>query len=90
VEIPVTHVLSTGQILSGRIDLLVETDLGCILIDHKASGHNTTQWDALAASYGGQLAAYRTAVETATGKPVIESWLLLPVAGGAVRIDTIS
>lgn len=90
VELPVTQILSTGQILSGRIDLLVETELGWILIDHKATGHSSHQWDALAASYGGQLAAYRAAIETATRKPVIECWLLFPVAGSAVRIDTIS
>jgi hypothetical protein len=34
----------------------------------------------------GQLVAYSTAIETRTGKPVTESWLLLPVSGAGIRI----
>jgi ATP-dependent helicase/nuclease subunit A len=37
--------------------------------------------------YFGQLAAYGNAVERATGKPVLESWLFFPVSGGAARIE---
>jgi ATP-dependent exoDNAse (exonuclease V) beta subunit len=86
VEIPITHNLPTKQISSGRIDLLLETDRGWVLIDHKAGGQNSSQWESLAADYGGQLVAYSTAIETCTGKPVTESWLLLPVSSAAIRV----
>lgn len=36
-EIAVQHILKSGQILNGRIDLLLETENGLILIDHKSS-----------------------------------------------------
>jgi ATP-dependent helicase/nuclease subunit A len=86
VEIPITHRLPTYQISSGRIDLLLETDRGWVLIDHKSGGQNSSQWESLAADYAGQLVAYSTAIETCTGKPVTESWLLLPVSGAAIRV----
>ena len=41
---------------------------------------------ALSPKYGGQLAAYRETVEAVTQVPVLESWLVLPVAGAAVRV----
>jgi ATP-dependent exoDNAse (exonuclease V) beta subunit len=88
VEVPITQSLANGQILSGRIDLLVESESGWILIDHKAGGQNSSQWQKLAAGYGGQLAAYGAAIEASTRRPVSESWLLLPMSGFALRVKT--
>jgi ATP-dependent helicase/nuclease subunit A len=87
VEVPITRVLKNGQVLSGRIDLLLRTDDGWILFDHKSGAQNSSQWDNLAANYGGQLAAYSEAIEVVTGVPVKETWLVLPVAGVALRVD---
>jgi ATP-dependent exoDNAse (exonuclease V) beta subunit len=84
-EVPVTALLSNGQILNGRIDLLLETDQGYVLIDHKSSPLGEAQWDEIVGSHQGQLAAYAGAIEAATGSKVIEQWLWLPVAGGMVR-----
>jgi ATP-dependent exoDNAse (exonuclease V) beta subunit len=86
VEIPIAQVLDNGQIINGRIDLLLKTKAGWILIDHKSGAQNSTQWDKLAAGYGGQLAAYGGAIKAATGVSVVESWLVLPVAGVALRV----
>ena len=80
-EIPVEALLDTGQILQGRIDLLLETSEGWVLIDHKSSQLGAEHWDELAVEHAGQLAAYAAAVERATQRPVVESWLFLPVAG---------
>ncbi|ODS93853.1 MAG: hypothetical protein ABS45_00350 [Comamonas sp. SCN 65-56] len=84
-EVPVKALLPNGQILNGRIDLLLDTPQGFILIDHKSSPHESRQWGELAGRYQGQLAAYADAIERATGHPVLEQWLWLAVAGGAVR-----
>jgi ATP-dependent exoDNAse (exonuclease V) beta subunit len=86
-EIAVQSILPSGQVLNGRIDLLLETNTGWILIDHKSSQLAPHHWDKLATEYGAQMAAYAKAVEQASGQRVVENWLLLPVAGGALRID---
>jgi ATP-dependent exoDNAse (exonuclease V) beta subunit len=90
VEIPVTHVSGKGQLMSGRIDLLLKTQSGWILIDYKSGAQNSSQWNILAATYGGQLAAYSAAIEAATSVPVLETWLVLPVAGTALKVLTAS
>lgn len=85
-EIPVKASLSNGQILNGRIDLLLETAAGYVLIDHKSFPGGKDQWGKLAQEYGGQLAAYAQAIENATGNPVLEQWLFLPVAGHVFQV----
>ena len=86
-EMAVQHMLSNRQVLNGRVDLLLDTEQGWVLIDHKSSQLAADHWDQLASEYGMQMAMYAQAIEQATGRPVIEKWLFLPVAGGAVRID---
>lgn len=86
-EAPVEAILGSGQVLQGRIDLLLETQGGWILLDHKSNPQGPEKWEGIAHDYSGQLAAYGNAVEQVTGKPVLESWLFFPVSGGAVRIE---
>jgi ATP-dependent exoDNAse (exonuclease V) beta subunit len=86
-EWPVEAILTTGQVLNGRVDLLVDTGSHWVLIDHKSNPGARSFWPELANTYGGQLLAYQAALEMATGKPVKEIWLALPVAGGAIRIE---
>ena len=85
-EYPVQAVLTNGQWLNGRIDLLLETPAGWVLIDHKASPFGPDRWDRLAAEHGGQVFSYADAVHRATGREVSECWLYLPVAGGGVKL----
>lgn len=86
-EIPVQSVLANGQILNGRIDLLLDTADGWILIDHKSSVLEQAKWSTLAPKYAAQMSAYASAIEKATGRKVVEAWLFLPVAGGCVRMS---
>jgi hypothetical protein len=86
-EYPVQRVLENGQVLEGRIDLLLKTIKGWVLIDHKSSPLGVDHWDHLAGEHIGQLHAYAKAIEAADGKSVVESWLFLPVAAGGVRVD---
>jgi ATP-dependent exoDNAse (exonuclease V) beta subunit len=85
-EIEVQSLLESGQVLNGRIDLLLETDEGWILLDHKSSQLAPEHWDQLAVEYGPQLGAYARGVEQASRKNVLESWIFLPVAGGALSV----
>lgn len=85
---PVKTRLPNGQIINGRIDLLLETDRAFVLIDHKSSPFSEDRWSELVDAYQGQLMAYANAVEVATGKAVVEQWLLFPVAGGAVQCSS--
>jgi len=43
----------------------------------------------LAQTHGGQMLAYKEAIEHVTDRPVEEMWLLLPVAGAALRIEEV-
>jgi ATP-dependent exoDNAse (exonuclease V) beta subunit len=85
-EIAVQSTLANGQVLNGRIDLLLDSMEGWVLIDHKSSQLAPEHWDQLANEYGAQMAAYAKAIEKASGKPVMEQWLYLPVSGGGVRL----
>jgi len=85
-EVPVEAMLDNGQVMQGRIDLLLETQGGWILLDHKSNPQGPEKWPEIAHEYSGQLVAYGNAVAQATGKPVLESWLFFPVSAGAVRI----
>jgi ATP-dependent exoDNAse (exonuclease V) beta subunit len=85
-EIAVQSLLGSGQVLNGRIDLLLELDEGWILFDHKSSQLASEHWDQLAMEYGAQLGAYADAVELATHKNVSENWIFLPIAGGALSL----
>ena len=79
-EIPTEMKMPNGQVLQGRIDLLLKVNGGWVLIDHKSNPGGSDRWEAVAQDSVGQLTAYRNAIEQASGDKVIESWLFLPVA----------
>jgi ATP-dependent exoDNAse (exonuclease V) beta subunit len=87
VELPVQQVTAEGQYLVGRADLVLRTATGWVLMDHKSAPVGSAQWESLAQSHGGQLAAYREALQAGSGLPVEEMWLVLPVAGAALRLE---
>lgn len=84
-EIPTEMKMPNGQVLEGRIDLLLKVNGGWILIDHKSNPGGSDRWNDIAQEYAGQMATYKDAVEKASGEKVLESWLFLPVAAGVVR-----
>lgn len=85
-EIPVENLLPSGQILSGRIDLLLETDDGWVLIDHKSSQAGQERWELLVEKHGPQLMSYHNALERSSNKPVKETWLFLPISGSMISM----
>lgn len=86
-EIPIESVLPNGQVMHGRIDLLLETDEGWVLIDHKANPAPRDRWDQVAVDHGGQLSIYADALARATGRSVAETWIVLPVAAAVIRVS---
>lgn len=83
-EWPMTLRNEKGQLLQGWIDLLLDTPDGYIIIDHKDyPGQNPEE---RARQYIPQLKVYQKAVEGATGRPVIDTLLHLPVSGLVLRL----
>jgi hypothetical protein len=68
------------------IDLLLDTATGWVIVDHKSFGGSSSRWPELALSHSGQLEAYRRAVELATGRAVVGTWVHFPVGGGLVEV----
>jgi ATP-dependent exoDNAse (exonuclease V) beta subunit len=86
VEYPLVHVLEDGRAVRGWIDVLLETDLGFVVIDHKSSPRPKGEWPAEALEHSGQLALYARALKAA-GKKVAGCWIHFPVSGGAAAVD---
>lgn len=74
-----------GQLLQGWIDLLLETPDGYVIIDHK--DYPGPDADERVKVYIPQMAAYQSAVERATGRPVIETLLHMPISGQILRLQ---
>ena len=87
IELPMARATADGQQVQGRADLVLRTATGWILMDHKSTPQGSQQWGDLALAYAGQLAAYRDVLEAASGLPVEQIWLILPVAGAALRVE---
>ena len=85
VEHPVELVQNNGQVLHGWIDLLLETEVGWIVVDHKSSPRPQTEWADEAVEHSGQLAAYARALRGA-GLKCAGCWLHFPVGGGPVEV----
>ena len=84
-EHPVEFVQDNGQVLRGWIDLLLETEQGWIVIDHKSSPRPRSEWAAEALEYSGQLAAYADALQGG-GLDCAGCWVHFPVSGGLVEV----
>ena len=87
VEVPIEANGPNGTRIRGRIDLLVELPDSWILMDHKSNPGGSARDEDLVAEHGPQLESYGRALLNATGKPVSERWLYMPVAARAVRLS---
>ena len=75
------------QRVSGRIDLLIETDEGCVLFDHKTFPGAPDTWATKALSFAPQIALYRRIVADSVARPVLESFIHMPVVGTMIQIE---
>ena len=87
VEYPIEYRLPNQQIATGWIDVLIETEQGYIIVDHKSYPMSQAEWEQNALKYSGQLALYKSAVETITKKPVLGCWVHFAITGGYLRVE---
>ena len=74
------------QKAEGWIDLLLEPPDGFVIIDHKSFPGTEEKCLRRAEEYAPQVALYKRAVELATGRAVIDTFIHLPVSGLMVRL----
>ena len=80
-EWPVERKLDTGTVLRGVADLVIETEDGFAVIDHKSFPGNRTKAREHASGFAGQLGAYVEAIGLATGKKSLGGYIHIPVSG---------
>jgi ATP-dependent helicase/nuclease subunit A len=78
-EWPISFRNDKGQVMQGWIDMLLELPEGCVIIDHKS--YPGPDGEEHAKQYAPQLAVYRSAIEKATGKKVMETLIHMPING---------
>ncbi|WIJ25785.1 UvrD-helicase domain-containing protein [Devosia sp. RR2S18] len=77
------------QLVSGRIDLLMEDDEGYSVIDHKTFPGSRDLWDARAVKHGPQLGLYAEALQVATGRRCERVYVHMPLVGALLRIAAV-
>jgi ATP-dependent helicase/nuclease subunit A len=80
-EIPMTYRKRRGSIVRGICDLVLQTEDGWVVIDHKSYQSKERVADAAP-----QLKAYADGIEKATGKRILGRFVHLPLAGLVVPI----
>lgn len=75
------------QLVTGRIDLLVEHGSGFAIIDHKSFPGSPDSWDARAVGHGSQLQLYADALDKARLGAPCELFIHMPIVGGFLRIN---
>lgn len=85
-EWPVTQV-ARGQVLSGRIDLVIEQPKSLAIYDHKSFPGGRDRWAAEVAADAPQLRMYGEALEAASGLPVSRLAIHLPIAGAVLILE---
>ena len=80
-EYPIENFLNTGQLVKGWIDVLMNTNDGWVILDHKFTGQITQSIEPEVIKYSGQLLAYKNAVEATTKNKVVSSWIHYPNVG---------
>ena len=75
-----------NQLMEGWIDLLLETPAGYVLVDHKSYPGNDPVGH-IKDEYIGQMHGYAEAIESITGRPVVETLIHMPALGKVFRIS---
>jgi len=86
-EWPLLRRLPSGTTLRGVADLVVETGVGLLLVDHKTFPGSREQAVERAAEYAGQLSAYADALEAPKTGPLVGAYIHLPISGLICRVE---
>jgi ATP-dependent exoDNAse (exonuclease V) beta subunit len=85
-EYSFSSIKDNGQIITGRIDLVVDTSDGLAIIDHKLVHAFGAMDSPTKSGWVAQLDAYAKGLARATGRPISSAWVNLPVEGSIVRV----
>jgi ATP-dependent helicase/nuclease subunit A len=85
-EVPIFGSVN-NQRISGRIDLLIETDEGCVIFDHKTFPGAPDTWVEKALSFCPQIALYRRIIADAVARPILASFIHMPIVGMLIRLE---
>ena len=86
-EYPVQNNLNNGQLVKGWIDVLLNTNHGWVILDHKFTNKKNYKSDSGILKYSGQLLAYRDAVKNHKKVDNVKCYIHLPIAGKLVFIN---
>lgn len=75
------------QVLSGRLDLLVDLGDGYAIIDHKSFPGSVALDEERLRAFAGQVSVYARAIERVTGRSRFEYWVHQPIAAVMTRIE---
>lgn len=75
------------QVLSGRLDLLVDLGDGYAIIDHKSFPGSVTIDDGRLRTFAGQVSVYARALQRVTGRTRFEYWVHQPIAAMMTQIE---
>ena len=81
VEVPFVHGIGGGQRVRGIVDLMLRTDAGWWIVDHKTFQGSQESWAEQAIGHSGQLATYAAALRS-TGRSVAGLCIHFVVGGG--------
>jgi hypothetical protein len=85
-EWPLLHRQTSGTIVRGNADLVLEHEGGFVIVDHKSFAGTVAEAVEKAARFAGQLGAYAAAVGAASGRPVVACFIHLPMSGLVVPV----
>lgn len=86
-ECPVHAPVTNEQLVSGRLDLLVDLGDGYAILDHKSFPGSIDMDDERLRAVAGQLGLYARALEAVSARSHFEYWIHQPIAGVMTRIE---
>ncbi|MDH5719836.1 MAG: UvrD-helicase domain-containing protein [Spirochaetia bacterium] len=75
-----------GQLINGIVDMILHTNEGIVIIDHKSSPGPKDKWPEKSVQYAGQLACYKQMLEASLGKKVTGTYINFFVSGGYIEV----
>ncbi|HEX8402674.1 MAG TPA: UvrD-helicase domain-containing protein [Allosphingosinicella sp.] len=78
------------QVISGKIDLLIDDMEGFAVIDHKSFPGAIHLDDKRLGGFGGQVDLYARALRTGTARECREYWVHQPIAGLMIRVELVA
>lgn len=85
-EHPIQYRNDLGQHVTGWIDLLIKTEDGFVLIDHKASPRARSDWETIALGYSGQLRAYVNGLNILEPAIPTQAYIHFAITGGLLEV----